>query len=146
MELPISFQSVSKSSLFLTKKRDSRLIPSGFPAASDDYSDKILNLHELMVRNAPSTFFMKVENDDFKFLNILKNDLLVIDRSISPYHSCMVVASYENEFVVDRFVKSGTGLSLYFLQQKAKKPIDFEFWGVVTYVVHDVLSGANTLL
>jgi SOS-response transcriptional repressor LexA len=67
MELPISFQSVSKSSLFLTKKRDSRLIPSGFPAASDDYSDKILNLHELMVKNTPSTFFMKVENDDFKF-------------------------------------------------------------------------------
>lgn len=144
MELPISFQSVSKSSLFLTKKRDSRLIPSGFPAASDDYSDKILNLHELMVKNTPSTFFMKVENDDFKFLNVLKNDLLVIDRSISPFHSCMVVAYYENEFVLDRFVKLGNNISLFHLQQKAKKPISFEHWGVVTFVIHDVLAGANT--
>lgn len=143
MVSPISFQSVSKSGLFLTKKRDSRLIPSGFPAASDDYSDKILNLHELMVKNAPSTFFMKVESDDFKFLSIFKNDLLVIDRSISPFHSCIVVACYENEFVIDRLVKQGNDISLFHLQQKSKRPLDFEFWGVVSFVVHDVLAGAS---
>jgi hypothetical protein len=54
-------------------------------------------------------------------LNVLKNDLLVIDRSISPFHSCMVVACYENEFVLDRFVKLGNNISLFSFAAESEK-------------------------
>ena len=53
-------------------------------------------------------------------LLIAKNDVLVIDRSVSPKIGSIVLVNLDGEFVIQKF-----------LQQE-----DAEIWGVVCHVVH----------
>lgn len=131
-----NFQPVSKSELFLDQKRNAKLIASGFSAASDDYADKKLNLHELLVKNAPATFFMKVANSCFSHLSIFENDLLVVDRSEQPIKNSLVIYSCGDDLMLDRLIFRNGRLS------PAKIPdagAAFEFWGVVTFVIHKTI-------
>ncbi len=135
MNSPICFHSASKSDLFSDQKRDLRLIPSGFPAASDDYADKNMNLHELIVKNAPATFFMRVSGNDFIAQQVFSGDLLVIDRSLSVQKDSLVVVTFENALHLDRFLCLKPLPELQFILPFPLENTDFSIWGVVTYII-----------
>ncbi|MDR1036211.1 MAG: S24 family peptidase [Deltaproteobacteria bacterium] len=118
-------------------------ISAGFPSPAEDYVQEQLDLHKLVVRNPPATFFLRVKGDSMRGAGINDGDLLVVDRSQSPASGRIVVAAWEGELIVKRLkLKAGR----VFLAPDNPNYPEFDItesedavvWGVVTYVVHKV--------
>lgn len=117
------------------------LVQAGFPSPADDYLETPLNLHELVVKNPAATFFVRVAGDSMLGARIEPDDILVVDRSLTPTSGRIVLAIVNGEFTVKRLKIEGGKMRL-----QAENPAypdiaipegsDFQVWGVVTYVVH----------
>lgn len=117
---------------------------AGFPSPAADYLEEVLDLHELLVRNAPATFYTRVAGSSLIDAGIYPDDIIVVDRSVSPRSGAIVVAAYQGEMLVKRLHKRGKAASL--LSENASmaetyKPlpindeVECEIWGVVVGVV-----------
>lgn len=115
-------------------------VTAGFPSPAEDYGEKPLDLNELLIKHPTATFFIRVRGDAMIQAGIFDNDILIVDRSLSPYHGAIIVAVFEGEFTVKRLLIEGKAVSLasenpaYPLIQV--KTSEFQVWGVVTYVIH----------
>jgi DNA polymerase V len=72
---------------------------------------------------------------------IKSGDLLVVDRSLEPKDKKIVVAIINGEFTLKRILKKGDKLFLApenenFAPIEIKEEMDFEVWGVVTWILH----------
>lgn len=116
-------------------------VQAGFPSPADDYMEKNLNLHEYLVRHPAATFFVKVEGNSMNEANIYKDDILIVDRSLSPSNKMIVIAVLNGEFTVKRLLIKNDSIYLMpensqFKPIKIEKETDFQIWGVVTYIIH----------
>ena len=76
-----------------------------------------------------------------KDANIVPDDVLVVDRSLKPENRAIVIAVLQGEFTVKRLIKKDGKLFLApenksFARMEITKEMDFQIWGVVTYVIH----------
>lgn len=110
---------------------------AGFPVPGDDMVETSLNLHDYVVKNAPATFFVRVEGDSMEGLGIYSGDILTVDRSLEAQPGRVVVAVVEGGLVVKQLQKVGQAIVL------ASANADYEpirlgegsdcyIWGVVT--------------
>lgn len=119
-------------------------ISAGFPSPAEDKVDVSLNLHNLMVKHPEATFFMRVSGDSMEGAGIGTGDIAVVDRSLEPRNNQIVVAFIENEFTLKRYKKDAQGVWLL-PENKKYQPIKIdgetvlEVWGVVTYIVKEVV-------
>lgn len=116
-------------------------VSAGFPSPADDYSDQALDLNELLIKHPSATFFMRVEGDSMKNAGINSGDTLIVDRAAQVKNNSIVVAHINGELTVKRIKKVNN--ILYLVPENSQyKPItiteemDFEIWGVVTFVIH----------
>ena len=116
-------------------------VQAGFPSPADSYIDKTLDLNELLISHPAATFFVRVIGDSMKNASILSGDVLVVDRSLEPSDSSIVVAVVNGEFTVKKLVKKEG--RIFLAPENPAYPImeittecDFQVWGVVTYVIH----------
>lgn len=99
-------------------------IRRGFPNAADNGKTSFgLNINDLIMQNPASTFFMKVEDDQYQELNIHRGDYVVIDRSVESIAKKIVVYNQYGEFKLARW------------EDLLGKPAELELWGVVTWVI-----------
>lgn len=120
-------------------------VPAGFPSPAEDYVEETLDLHRLAVRNELATYFLHASGESMIGAGIFDGDLLVVDRSITPYSGSVVIACLDGEMTVKRYIVKG---DRFFLipENEMYQPIeitgrdDVTLWGVVTYVLHK-LSG-----
>lgn len=116
-------------------------LPAGFPSPADDYLERSLDLHELLVEHPEATFFVRVQGDSMTGAKMHSGDILIVDRSLTAAHGKIVVALLNGEFTVKRLVRKGQKLYLA-AENPCYPPIevteesDFQVWGVVTYVIH----------
>ncbi len=109
---------------------------AGFPAPGDDFIDEYLNINDLLIDNPTATFFVRVEGDSMEGAKIFSGDILVVDRSVAPESSKIVVAAVYGEMVVKRLSVSSRG-SFLLSEQEGYDPIvltdndDCFIWGVV---------------
>lgn len=109
---------------------------AGFPSPGDDHIERVLDINDLVVKNPASTFFVRVEGDSMIGIGIFSNDVLVVDRSITPKDGVIVVAAVYGEMVVKRLVERGSTHVLV-SENVDFKPIvvsendDCFIWGVV---------------
>ena len=80
---------------------------SKFPSPAQDYEQEELDLNKHLVKNPPATFYYNVgaEYDSMIDVGILPNALLIVDRSINPKSSHIVLAVVNGEKVVKRLYK-----------------------------------------
>lgn len=80
---------------------------SKFPSPAQDYEQEELDLNKHLIKNPPATFFYNVGDsyDSMIDAGILPKALLVVDRSINPKSSHIVVAVVDGEEVVKRLYK-----------------------------------------
>jgi DNA polymerase V len=118
-------------------------ISAGFPSPADDYIDERLDLNDLLVKHPAATHFVRVEGDSMIDAGIHSGDILVVDRALEPTDRKVVIAVVDGDLTVKRVRKSRGRLYLA-PENQAFRPIeitgemDFEVWGVVTYVIHAV--------
>lgn len=109
---------------------------AGFPAPGDDSVERSLDINDLVVKNPTATFFVRVEGDSMEGAGIFSGDVLVVDRSVTPTHSKIVVAAVYGEMVAKRLVVQ-KNVHLLVSEQEGYEPIpisendDVHVWGVV---------------
>ncbi len=75
-------------------------VAAGFPSPADDWLEQTLDLNDLLVKNPPATFLLRVSGDSMKDAGIIDGAILVVDRSITPKSGMVVVASVDNDLTV----------------------------------------------
>ena len=118
-------------------------VQAGFPYPADDHIEKKLDLNELLVAHPAATFFVRVEGHSMRDAQIFDGDVLIVDRSLQPESGSIAVAIINGEFTVKRLLKKKDRLYLMaenpaFPSIEISPEMDFQIWGIVTYVIHKV--------
>ncbi len=116
-------------------------VSAGFPSPADDYLEKNIDLHKLLVTNPPATFFVRVDGDSMTGAGIFSGDILVIDRSIQPKHNNIIIAVLDGELTVKRLHKTKEKTVLKaenpnYPDIKITKEDELTIWGVATNTIH----------
>tara|TARA_B100000902_G_scaffold398926_1_gene467542 strand:+ start:1390 stop:1842 length:453 start_codon:yes stop_codon:yes gene_type:complete len=116
-------------------------VSAGFPSPADEYLDLDLDLHDHLVKNPSATFCVKAIGESMKDAGIESGDVMIIDRSLEPRNRSIVLAVIDGEFTVKRVNISNDELYLMpennsFTPIKITNEMDFQIWGVVTFIIH----------
>ncbi len=114
---------------------------TGFGAATDDYSERGIDLNEQLIMNKPATFFFKMNGDAMVEAGIFPGDVLIVDRSLKAASDKIIVAAVNDDLVVRYFKQNG---QLFWLEAANRRygniPLEeftvYRPWGVVTCVIH----------
>lgn len=118
-------------------------ISAGFPSSAENYLDKSLDLNDLLIKHPAATYFIRVKGDSMIKAGIKSDDILIVDRALSVTHNKIVVARINDELTVKR-IKLESNRIYLMPDNDDYKPIevtpemDFEVWGVVIYVIHQM--------
>ena len=116
-------------------------VPAGFPSPADDYYEGGLDLNECLIEHPAATFFVRARGDSMIDAGIHSGDLLIVDRALEPSDNRIVIAALNGELTVKRICVRGRKTFLVpendlYEPIEITEDIDFQIWGVVTYVVH----------
>jgi DNA polymerase V len=109
---------------------------AGFPSPGDDQIEKVLDINDLVVKHPASTFFVRVQGDSMEGAGIFGDDVLVVDRAVTPKDGSIVVAAVFGEMVVKR-LKAVGNTHMLVSENENYAPItvsgndDCFLWGVV---------------
>ena len=118
-------------------------ISAGFPSPAEDFKQERLSLDNELIKNKEATFFARVSGQSMVDAGLSDNDLLVIDRSLSPENNKIAVCFLDGEFTVKRLKVEKDEVWLQ-PENKNYQPIkiteenDFVIWGIVTNVIKKV--------
>jgi len=75
-------------------KRPLFMVPvsAGFPSPAEDYIEGSLDLNEHLIKHPAATFFVKVAGNSMIDAGIHPGDILIVDRSLEPADSKVVIA------------------------------------------------------
>ena len=117
-------------------------VGAGFPSPATDYVEDDIDLNACLIKNAPSTFLIRVQGKSMNSIGIHDGDLLVVDRSLSPKNFSTVIANVNEELVVKNFIKEKDQSFLTSGSNNTEDKISLAenseifIWGVVTYTIH----------
>lgn len=120
-------------------------VKGGFPSPADDFVEKTLDLNELLISHPAATYFVRVSGNSMEDAHIFDGDILVVDRAVVPKQGQIVVAALAGEFTVKK-LQAIEGKTFLYTENPSYPPIrvddrdDFEVFGTVTYVIHNVRS------
>ena len=141
----------SKTLTFFTPKTSSSKgailidtgISAGFPSPADDFRETRISLDDELITNKEATFFAKVKGQSMINAGLDDNDLLVIDRSLTPENNKIAVCFLDGEFTVKRLRVENN--EVWLQPENPNYPIikiteenDFIIWGIVTNVIKKV--------
>ncbi len=114
---------------------------AGFPSPADDYLDDNIDLSKLLCPNPPATFLWRVDGHSMSDAGIYHDDLLVVDRSLSPTHGDVVIAIVNGERSLKRLLLNGQRPQLAcdnvdYPAYEIPEGADTEIWGVVRCNIH----------
>ena len=128
------------------KEKRISTVSAGFPSPADNYVEEKLNLNNHLIKNKESTFFVRVSGDSMINVGIFDNDILVVDKSLTPKKQSIVIASIEGELVVKKLIKDDKSKNYYLKSEnnnysniKLSSHLDTIIWGVVTYTIHKLI-------
>lgn len=120
-------------------------VKAGFPSPAEDVGEK-LDLIQLLVRHKASTFFFRVSGVSMVDAGMDEGDIIIVDRSLSPYNGCKAVCYLDGEYTVKAVEIADKTVRLLPANQNnaTYQPIEvtadnqFAIWGIVTYVIKKV--------
>ncbi|AFY57845.1 SOS response UmuD protein [Rivularia sp. PCC 7116] len=119
------------------------IMSAGFPSPAQDYLEGTLDLNSYLVKHPAATFFMRMTGDAMADAGIYDGDLLIVDRSIEAQHNSIIIAVFNGELTVRKFIKIKQEIYIKtsYTEKNIKitEDIDFSIWGVVTKVIHELV-------
>lgn len=119
-------------------------VSAGFPSPAEDYLADSLDLNEYLIKHPAATFLVRASGNSMIDAGIYENDILIVDRSITPTHGKIVVAAIEGQLTVKRLHKKNNGTLILMPANPNYSPIEIHdenqmyIWGVVIHVIHSV--------
>jgi DNA polymerase V len=116
-------------------------VPAGLPSQADDHVEKRMDLNDYLIREADTTFFVRIKGNSMDNAGIHDNDVVIVDRSQEASIGDIVLASLDGEFTVKTLAKNKNGSPRLLPANEAFSPIEvldgvqFQIWGVVTGAV-----------
>ena len=135
------------NAFFNVEARDHTTVPlvmspasCGFPSPADDYLDRALDFNELLISNPSATFAVRIAGESMTGAGLFPGDIAVVDRSLSPFSGCVVLALIDGEFTIKRYRVKAGGIVLQAENEAFRDiviPEDsaFEVWGVVKHAI-----------
>ena len=119
-------------------------VQAGFPSPAEDYMDLDLNLQDHLIQNPSATFCVRAVGESMNDAAIQSGDIMLVDKSLTPKNRSIVLAVIDGEFTIKRVNVSDKELYLMpenenFPPIKIAEEMDFQVWGVVTYIIHKAL-------
>lgn len=118
-------------------------VSAGLPSPSDDYLEGALDLNDHLIKHPDATFCVRVTGDSMIKAGIFPDDILIVDRSLTPTHGKIIIAMVNGELTVKRLYQRDGRVELQ-PENDAYSPIvmashdELTTWGVVTNVIHPV--------
>jgi DNA polymerase V len=116
-------------------------VSAGFPSPADDHIEMQLDLNAYLIKHPSSTFFVRVSGESMKNAGIFPDDILLVDRSLTPTDGRVVIVALDGELTVKRL--KITKNDVYLMPENPDyQPIkvnalqELNIWGVVTNVIH----------
>lgn len=119
-------------------------VPAGFPSPADEHMEGMLDLNEHLIKHPAATFFVRASGQSMLNAGIHENDILIVDRSMTPSHGKIVIAVIDGQLTVKRLHHPKNGKLLLMPDNPKFSPIEIKegneilIWGVVTNVIHAV--------
>lgn len=115
-------------------------VPAGFPSPASDYTERALDLNELLIKHPAATYFVRAQGDSMVEAGISSGDILVVDRSLHPSHGDIVIAEVDGELMVKR-LELRPKVRLVAMNKKhapinVPETSDLSIFGVVTSSIH----------
>jgi DNA polymerase V len=117
-------------------------IHAGFESPAADYEEARIDLNDYVTKYPEATFFARVTGECMIDSGIFPDDLLVVDKSLTPTSGDIVVGILDNEFILRSYFKKGQKEYLmpdnaYFKPIERNETTHFEIWGVVPHSILD---------
>ena len=135
--------------MFYNRKKNKKTFPpffsspikAGFPSPAEDFIEKNLDLNEHLIKHPAATFFVRVEGRSMENVGIFQDDILIVDRALTPSNGKIIVAILNGEFTVKRILLKKKKLFLIpensnYEPIEITEEMDFQVWGIVTYAIH----------
>ena len=98
---------------------------TGFSSPATHYTEPRIDLNSELITNPSATFYVRVIDNSFNEYAILKDDVLIIDKSIIPKNNQLAIVIIDGGFQIKRIdINSKEALQL---------------WGVITYIIKSTL-------
>ncbi len=99
-----------------------------------------LSLDDLLIHHRAATFFVRAKGNSMVGAGIFNNDLLIVDKSLSPASGDIVITVVDGELTVKRLILRGDQVILkpenpQFQEIAFKDEQELLIWGVVTSTV-----------
>lgn len=105
--------------------RVARPIQTGFSSPATHYTEPRIDLNDVLIENASSSFYVRAIDDSFSDFHIFKKDVLIIDKALTPKNNQLVIVIQDDAFKIIRI--------------GANTNTEFQIWGVITYIIKSVL-------
>jgi DNA polymerase V len=118
-------------------------VSAGFPSPAEDYIAERLNLNEYLIKHPASTFLVRATGNSMINAGIHENDILIVDRSITPIAGKIIIVAIDGQLTVKRLQKRNDKF-LLLAENPDYPPIEIHesqetyIWGVVIQVIHAV--------
>ena len=118
---------------------------AGFGSPGADATVKRIDLNDALIRHPQATFVMRAVRSAMCEAGIDDDDVLLVDRALTPAHGNVVVAVVDGELVCRRLWKHGREVRLQpaspgHAEIAAADGEPLEIWGVVTTVIKSLLG------
>ena len=115
-------------------------ICAGFPSPADDFLDEEVDLVRILTPNRAASFLWRVSGHSMTEAGVHDGDVVVVDRSVSPKHGDVVVATIDGETSLKLYRDHGRP-GLAFANRtmpvlEIGEAADVEIWGVVSWSLH----------
>lgn len=144
VRLPISMIGSLEKGLLQTFPLYLSKVSAGFPSPADDELAEKLDLNQYLIRNPAATFLVRANGNSMVNAGINDNDILIVDRSITPTSGKIVIVAIDGLLTVKRLKKDKNGQLILLAENPDYPPIHVQegnevyIWGVVTQVIHGV--------
>lgn len=144
--LPLDCWHVAEHLSQLTIPLATETVPAGFPSPAEPYISDYLDFNQYLIKNQAATIAVRCGGDSMHDAGISRDDLLIIDRSITPKHRDIVMADLGNEFTIKRLHQLDNGCIELHSENSNQSYPNFSFQegdtlaivGVVTYVIKHI--------
>lgn len=119
-------------------------VSAGFPSPAQDYYDGPIDLNLHLIKDATSTFVVRVAGDSMENAGISNGDEVIVDRSLTARDGNVIVAILDGELTIKRLRLTGSGTVILQADNPAYPDIavpalsELSIWGVVTRCLHRV--------